>query len=164
MLSKWQNVGNTNIMVSDQGEFYDKDKMCFVEPRVYDYGYSRVKVGKEWKDCHRLVAMYFLPNPNNYKYVNHKNSIKSDNRVDNLEWCTNEYNSRYAQENGEIKKNVILKINAFTNEIEEEIPNIKVLATKLNTSYVKARERINKKDNKDTSYYILKEDISKMQN
>lgn len=44
---------------------------------------------------HRLVAQAFLPNPNNYPQVNHKDENPQNNNVDNLEWCTNEYNIRY---------------------------------------------------------------------
>lgn len=44
---------------------------------------------------HRLVAEAFIPNPENYSDVNHKNEVKDDNRVDNLEWCTHDYNMNY---------------------------------------------------------------------
>lgn len=44
---------------------------------------------------HRLVAQNFIPNPHNYKQVNHINENKKDNRADNLEWCTAEYNMNY---------------------------------------------------------------------
>lgn len=44
---------------------------------------------------HRLVATYFIPNPNNYSQINHKDENKDNNCVNNLEWCDNEYNSHY---------------------------------------------------------------------
>lgn len=44
---------------------------------------------------HRIVAMAFLDNPNNYPIINHKDENPSNNHVDNLEWCTYKYNTNY---------------------------------------------------------------------
>jgi WD40 repeat protein len=62
-------------------------------------GYQCVGLQKEkqHKTCvvHRLVAQAFIPNPDNLPQVNHKDECKTNNRVDNLEWCTDKYNHNY---------------------------------------------------------------------
>lgn len=64
-----------------------------------DCGYKRINLYKNGKRerylVHRLVAMTFIPNLDNLPMVNHKDEDKSNNNVNNLEWCTREYNMNY---------------------------------------------------------------------
>ena len=67
-------------------------------------GYRLACISKNGKivgeKIHRLVANAFIPNPQNKKQVNHKNGVKHDNHIDNLEWSTNKENQRHAWDNG----------------------------------------------------------------
>lgn len=66
-------------------------------------GYKEVALSKNGKTktvlLHRLIAIHFVDNPNNYPCVNHKNGIKADNRIENLEWCTRAQNTKHAYDN-----------------------------------------------------------------
>lgn len=67
------------------------------------YGYLQVhlcknKIHKKYL-VHRLVALAFLPNPNNFPCINHKDENPSNNKVDNIEWCTYSYNINYGTRN-----------------------------------------------------------------
>lgn len=76
-----------------KGSFYEKK----LTPNNFGYltvGLSRGNKTKTFK-VHRLVALAFIPNPFGYDYINHKDEIKNNNRVDNLEWCSRIYNVNY---------------------------------------------------------------------
>lgn len=68
------------------------------------YGYLKtsIPINGKWvtKLVHRLVAQTFLPNPDNLPQVNHKNCIRTNNNVENLEWCDNSYNQKYREKHG----------------------------------------------------------------
>lgn len=70
-----------------------------LKPIKLSNGYKAVNLYSD-KRCleyvHRLVAQAFIPNPSDYLYVNHKNEVRTDNRVSNLEWCTAFYNNHYS--------------------------------------------------------------------
>ena len=73
----------------------DSDGYRIVHLRCRGEDYQNVKV-------HRLVAKVFIPNPMNLPCVNHKDFNRSNNRVDNLEWCTVKYNHIYSQKAGRL--------------------------------------------------------------
>ena len=84
-----------------------------LKPARYSNGYLFVHFAKDTDKkgerhsylIHRLVAQAFLPNPDGLPQVNHKDEDKTNNIVDNLEWCTALYNNNYGTRNERISKN-----------------------------------------------------------
>lgn len=74
-------------------------KSKIMKTRVSNRGREGLGLNKNkcqtYQSVHRLVAMAFLPNPDNLPEVNHKDENPLNNRVDNLEWCTSDYNRHY---------------------------------------------------------------------
>lgn len=71
--------------------------------KVNKFGYKEVALSKDGRTktvlLHRLIAIHFVPNPDNLPVVNHKNGIKTDNRIENLEWVTRSQNTKHAYVN-----------------------------------------------------------------
>lgn len=82
---------------------------------------------------HRLVAEAFMPNPNNYSCVNHKDENKQNNSVDNLEWCTFLYNNTYGTK---IERQIQKQINNPKN-------SKKINQYDLNGKFIKTWESMN---------------------
>ena len=91
------------------------DKYGYVYYWLYNNGYKKCIKG------HKLVAKYFLPNPYNLPIINHKDENKSNNNVDNLEWCTYEYNLNYGTRSKKYIKSVNM-IDINTNLIVYFVP------------------------------------------
>ena len=119
--------------VSDKGKVHSvarKDSIgrkCggrMLTPRYDKDGYLRVTLHKNGKHktrfIHRLVAGAFVPNPNGYSEINHRDENKVNNYANNLEWCTREYNNNYgtrSERSGQAQSKKVKAINIETNEV-----------------------------------------------
>lgn len=99
----WKNIEGFRELyqISNLGRVRRRDSGKILTPLTLTRGYKGVRLYYEkkratTKKIHRLVAYYFIPNPLELPQVNHKDGNKSNNRVDNLEWCSNEYNMNHA--------------------------------------------------------------------
>lgn len=109
--------------ITSCGKVYSYKRKRFLRPFDNGLGYLKVFLCKDGKKkqyyLHRLVAEAYLENPNNYPQVNHRDENKSNNCVNNLEFCTVEYNANFGTRNERISKKIICletgeKFNSLT--------------------------------------------------
>ena len=117
------NLLNVVSLPKVQGR-YLHNKYKVLTQKLNKFGYFEVALAKDGVMkthlVHRLVAKAFVPNPDKLPQVNHKNGIKSDNRIENLEWCTKRENTIHAFKNnlsgfGDDALGRIMKYNALHN-------------------------------------------------
>lgn len=117
-----------------------------LKPKVDNKGRQFVKlckngIGKDYNVA-RLIATAFIPNPNNYPMINHKDENPSNNCADNLEWCTNAYNQSYGtcpQRKAKIAKNrePVVKIISDNHIIIYESSRYAEKVTNINHSAIR---------------------------
>lgn len=133
-MEKWLPIRDfPNYMVSDLGRVksierdykygFHKDIILRQNDRKGYKGVTLFKDGKRYyKAVHRLVGEAFIPNPYKLPIINHKNEIKSDNRTDNLEWCTRIYNARY----GNSRKKISIRVSRKVEQMSKDGTVIKI--------------------------------------
>lgn len=90
--------GYPNYLIYDDGRVFSKKRRIFLSPGIDNLGYHRISV---YKDCHRknfqvhrLVAIHYIPNPENKKEIDHIDRNPSNNHVSNLRWATRSENNQ----------------------------------------------------------------------
>lgn len=117
MIEIWRDIPGYEgkYQVSNTGEvkslnYNSSGKSKLLKQIADKKGYNRVGLCKNGKRkyyfVHRLVAMTFIPNPDNLPIINHKDEDKINNNVNNLEWCTYEYNNNYGTKKERLSKSM----------------------------------------------------------
>lgn len=115
-MEEWKRFRDTHIEVSNTGKvrstnYLGHGKTQELKTGLSEKGYVTCHLslgngkGRMYARVHRLVAEVFIPNPDNKQEVNHINGIKTDNRVENLEWCTRLENMQHAHRTGKMENN-----------------------------------------------------------
>ena len=122
------------IDVDELGNIYHNGKR--IKPKDNGRGYLVIIIKGKTYRIHRMVAIKYIPNPNNEPVVNHKNGNKYDNRVENLEWVSYKSNTEHALLNGlKISAKQPIAIITKKGTIKHVFTSIKQASNVLNLCY-----------------------------
>ena len=123
----WAKVNDT-YSISDNGEFRNDTSNKTLKPEIHHKGYLRISAhGVKPRFIHRLVAIHFIPNPDNLPQVNHIDGNKLNNKLNNLEWCTDSDNKKHAYKTG-----LMTPGNQYSKRIKQDLPRYKLKSTNFN--------------------------------
>lgn len=109
-------VGHSNYQISNFGRVKSlvTSKEKILKTQLHSKkGYEVITLNNITTSIHRLVAIHFIPNPENKPEVNHKDKVRNNNHVSNLEWCTHLENSWH--------RNDMPNLNMFSKNIKKKI-------------------------------------------
>ena len=137
MIQSLSKLGYPGFSITDCGEVWSETSESWLAPSFDQRGYLLVNLNNfGTKRIHRLVAEAFIPNPENKSQVNHKNGVKTDNRVENLEWVTNLENAIHAERYGLMPHNLFTEYDVeFICEQLEEGKSCTEIARKYDFPY-----------------------------
>ena len=122
-VSSYGRVRSLDRYVKSKSESYRLTKGKVLSGSITKDGYVRclIKVNGVGRSyfVHRLVAETFIPNPDNLPQINHKDEDKTNNRVDNLEWCDPKYNMNYGSRQ-ERYRDTMLEMGHWSGLSKEE--------------------------------------------
>jgi hypothetical protein len=122
-IETWRESKYEGWEVSNLGGIRNKKTGNVLKGSVSKKGYKYVCLnGVGSKRLHRIVAEAFIPNPNGYTEVNHKNGNKLDNRIYNLEWCTHQQNMHHATAAG-LREGLNVKVTPEQRRRIKEMKN-----------------------------------------
>lgn len=116
--------------ISTDGRVYSWKSKRWIKGTINDRGYRKVELNRKNYSVHRLVAIAFIPNPENKREVDHINKVRLDNRVSNLQWLTRREHAKKdlaGRKLTEEQKKHLSKINTgrkLSKETKEKISKV----------------------------------------